>query len=107
MAPYQEFKLFLVDTFSLPKDSFHLLLGTMAYLAAAIFFRIPLSAKRALIAPVLFALALEVADARDSVAIGRPVPWFDSGHDLIFTTIVPVLVWATIRFGKVDKREGN
>ena len=92
MAPYQNFKLFLVDTLGLAKDGFHIVLGFLILLVFARLFSLRLGSWKVLIAPVVFALLLEVLDVRDALRYSYPINWINSLHDIVVTVLLPFLL---------------
>lgn len=93
MAPYQTFKIFITDFSGVSKDGFHILLGFLIFILFAWIFRLKLSSWKAIIAPLVFAVILELMDARDSLAYGFAVHVRDSIKDIVVTTLIP---WVTI-----------
>ena len=98
MSPYQSIKLSLTGTVGLSRDGFHIVLGFLVFLAVSGLFRIKLSSLRSLIAPLLFALALEAMDSRDTLALGRSIDFVDSLHDIFFTVLLPLSTVLYLRY---------
>ena len=97
MAPYQSFKLFLVDLIGLSKTGFHFVLGFLVYLVLAKAFNLKFSSAKTLIAPLVFALILEMMDFRDAIAYGHQPNLPDSVYDIIVTLSLPVAFWVVAR----------
>ncbi|MEK7519811.1 MAG: hypothetical protein AAB581_01010 [Patescibacteria group bacterium] len=98
MAEYQLFKLDMVDLFDVSRDGFHIILGFAVFLLVCYLFKIRLTSWKALIAPLIFSVLLETLDARDSLAFGRAIDYWDSLHDTIITTLLPALTVVYMKY---------
>jgi hypothetical protein len=98
MAPYQNFKLFLVDALGVTKDGFHIVLGFLVLLIFARLFSLKLNSWKVLIAPILFAILLEVLDVHDALQYHYRINWLDSLHDIVLTVLLPTLLVAYNRY---------
>lgn len=102
MAPYQLFKLNLVDFFGISKDGFHIILGFLIFLIFASVFKIKLSSWKTSVAPIVLALILEVLDFKDAMAFNGPVDYIDSFRDIVVTVILPII---SVFFFRIRKYE--
>jgi len=92
ISGYQALKLFLTGLLGVSRDGFHVILTFLIFLLVGMLFKWRLSSPKMLIAPLLFAVGLEVLDTRDAVVYGFPVDIMDSIHDLILGMLLPTLV---------------
>ncbi len=96
MAPYQSFKLLLVEAVGLSKNGFHFFLGALAYLMTVAIFKIKFTSAKSLIAPIVLALLMEIMDFRDATAFDMKLDWADSLKDVLLTVSSPLIIWASL-----------
>ena len=94
---YQALKLFLTGLLGVSRDGFHILLTFFIFLLIGMLFKWRLSNPKILIAPLIFALFLEILDTRDAVTYGFKVDILDSAHDIVLGMLLPVLVFIYAR----------
>jgi len=99
---YQSLKLILVDVFSIPKEGFHLFLGPIVFLLGAYLLKIKISSYKALIAPFLFAMLLEIIDTRDAIVYGYKLNISNSILDITLTMLIPTI---TVLYMRVKTKQ--
>ena len=100
MSLYQQFKLNLVDFFGLSKDGFHIILGFVIFLGFAGLLKIKLSSWKALIAPLVFAIILEVLDIRDALLFNEGIDVSGAIIDATITISLPLVLIVYLKFKK-------
>lgn len=98
--PYQLFKLYLVDLFNLSKDGFHIILGFLVFIFISYLSKTKLSSLKSLVAPIIFAIILEILDAKDALSIKIFPDLLDSTHDIFLVIILPALTVIYLRLTK-------
>src|SRR3990167_8773085 len=97
ISGYKALKLFLTGLLGVSRDGFHILLTFFIFLLVGMLFKWRFSSPKMLIAPLIFAIGLEILDTRDAVTYGFKVDILDSFHDLILGMLLPVLVFLYAR----------
>jgi hypothetical protein len=105
MSDYQSIKLVLGDVFGISRDGFHIFLAFGVYLVAARLFRFRLSDLRSLVAPLLFAVLLEVKDLHDSTTFGFSINLFWNLHDIVVSMALPLVTSLYLRIGEGKTKE--
>jgi hypothetical protein len=105
MSGYQGFKIWLQSWLHLAKDALHVHVGLALFLGSAMLFRWPLRSWKPWAVAAAAALAGELWDLRDTLLLGRPVPWAGQGKDLVSTILWPTLLMLLARGTQVLKRD--
>lgn len=98
MAFWYEFKLFIEHALSVRPDALHLLVGTILYLALALFLDRSLDSKKALGITLLCLLANEASDLSLEVWPSPGEQWGEAAKDVIITMVLPVAIFWSERW---------
>ncbi len=93
----QDLKLLLLDAVPLSRDGFHIYLGLVMYLGAALALRRSLSNPWMLLAPLIVAILLEGADLMADIETYGYMRWHASLKDILNTVLGPLAVWSVAR----------
>lgn len=104
MSAYQSAKLVLMDATGLAKDALHIYVGLTLFLLTAALLRRPLSDWRPLAAVFLAALAGEIWDLIDTLAIDRAPRWRGNWKDIWNSLFWPVALFLLARYTAVLRR---
>jgi hypothetical protein len=104
VSGYQAFKVWVQGYLHLAKDALHVHVGLAIFLGAALLFRWPLRSWKPWLLAAAAALAGEIWDLRDTLMLGRAIPWAGQGKDLVSTIFWPTILMLLARWTRVLKR---
>ena len=104
MSAYQSAKLVLMEATGLAKDALHIYAGMIVMLLTAALLRRPLRDWRPLAAVFLAALAAELWDLIDTLAIDHSPRWRGNMKDIWNTLFWPTALFLLARYTRVLKR---
>lgn len=104
MGGFQDFKLFLIETFGLAKDALHIYVGLIVFFGAALLFRLSLRDIRLVLAVLLAAVAGELWDIYDTEMIGGTQIYEGNWHDIWNTMFWPVMIMLLARYTPIMRR---
>ena len=108
MSPFQQAKVWLVDTLHLERDALHIYVALLVFFGACLLFRWKASQWKPWLCVLAVALVGEVWDLADSIGRSEPLAFDHSLKDLGNTLLIPTLLVLLARYSKVfGKRAGR
>ncbi len=101
MSPFQQAKLWLVETLHLGKDALHIYVALAVFFGACLLFRWKASQWKPWLCVLAVALAGEAWDLGDSASRGAPLAFDLSLKDLWNTLLVPTALVLLARYSPV------
>lgn len=90
-STYQSIKLTILEVLDLSKDAIHMHIGLAVFLAAVILWRRGRLDYWSLLPVIFVAVAMECLDLRDDMRSLGYMRWSASVHDIVNTTLWPIL----------------
>jgi len=97
--------LTLLELSGLSRQIFHTVGGLVIFYLAVKIFKIDLSSPRALVAPFVFGIFLEILDWRDAYVFGGPISFLDTVGDILLTVALPIIFLVFFRFKEYKQKE--
>ncbi len=104
MSSFQDFKILLVDTLGLSRDTLHVYVGLLIFFATALIFKLPLRDIRPVLAVLLAACVGALWDIYDTEAVGAQQVYAGNWHDIWNTMFWPIAIMLLARFTGLVKR---
>ena len=104
MSSFQDFKILLVDSFGLSRDTLHVYVGLFIFFGTALIFKLPLRDIRPVLVVLLAACVGELWDIYDTERVGARQVYAGNWHDIWNTMFWPIVIMLLARFTGLAKR---